>query len=120
MPVGQLTVVRRIRPGCRDDQDLFRDRLKVGAEMHGTFESKDLLRGRLDAEMTEHALIGRLLPTAGHDGAHTVHRQQGHGAELHAIAAIEGAGREKVSVAVVEGRTLSSQSFAGVGRQDQL
>src|SRR6266480_377435 len=60
MAVRQLRRIADMRAGRVDAQDRFRDRLKVGAEMHRRFEAEDRHLRRLDADMSEHFLVVRL------------------------------------------------------------
>ena len=76
-------------------QDGLGDRLEIGAEMHRRFEREDRRLRRLDADMAEHFLIGRLDALAGDDGrdAARIVGQERHRPDLELGAAVEGPGR---------------------------
>ena len=67
--------------------------------MHRALQGQQLLRAGLDPEMPQHGLIGRLLLAADDDDAHAADGQQRHRAELHVVAAVEGARGVEAAVA---------------------
>src|SRR5262245_12689523 len=85
---GKLGGIGDHRAGRGDDENLFGDRLEVRAEMNRALERENLLRARLDAEMTEDRLIRRLQFLFGDDDADTADAQQRHLAETRLDATI--------------------------------
>ena len=92
-------MIHRVRPRRGDDQDLLGERREIGPEVDRGLENQDLLRRRLDPEVAEDRLIGRLLLARGDHDPHAAHREQGHGAELHARAPVKGTGPGEAAVA---------------------
>src|SRR5258708_11520859 len=99
MAILQLAVVEGLGAVGGDDQDRLGDGLEIGAEMDRALEGEDLLRRRLDAEMSEHGLVGGLLLAARNEDANAADGKPRHGAELHAIAGIEGARGVETAIA---------------------
>src|SRR5688500_3982887 len=67
--------------------------------MHRALEREDLLVPGFDPDMAQHRLVGALLLAPAQHHAHAVLLENGHGAELHAVAAVERAGRGEIAIA---------------------
>src|SRR5579859_3503083 len=83
---GQGGGVGRHGAGRSADQEFFGDRLKVGAEVHGTLVHKDRLFGRFDPDIAKHRLIRQLGFVRTHDDTNAVDVQASRRAHIHVAA----------------------------------
>src|SRR3954468_15347654 len=99
--VGHLCRVGDMRAGRAHAQDFLRDRLEVGAEMHGRLQHQDRYLGRLDPDMTEHLLVVRLDALRGKHGgdAAVLVGDERHRADVEFGAAIHRAGAGEMTAA---------------------
>src|SRR3546814_3877941 len=80
------------------------DLLEVGAEVDRGFQGQYLLRGRLDAEVAQHGLVGELHLGGGDGDTHAAGLQQRSAAELHVGALVERTGAGAAAVAEAQDR----------------
>src|SRR6266581_5865307 len=68
--------------GSYRDQNVFRERLKISAEMNGALQGQNFLLLRLDAEMAERRLVERLHPLCRHGDLDAADLKQRHRAKI--------------------------------------
>src|SRR3546814_16732167 len=93
--------------------DLRGDRLEVGAEVDRGFQGQYLLRGRLDAEVAQHGLVGELHLGGGDGDTHAAGLQQRSSAELHVGALVERTGAGAAAVAEAQSGRAACRERGG-------